>query len=109
MEYRKVIYITKGEEKFCNKYLTVEPKSEEDCLPDGCQMVRTAEFDNGYEMDVKLCGVCYEEGGCNTAWTEAVLFKNRCEVACTDVADEYTGEWELEHDGNKFVVEVKAL
>ena len=51
MEYRKVIYITKGEEKFCNKYLTVEPKSEEDCLPDGCQMVSTAEFDNGYEME----------------------------------------------------------
>ena len=109
MEFRKVIYIKKSEEKFCDKYLKNEPKNEDECLPEGCQYVNTAVFDDGHEMDIKLCGVRYEEGSVNTAWTEAVLFFDRREVACSEVCEEYTGTWELEHNGNKYIVEVKAV
>lgn len=67
----------------------------------------TVSFEDGYEMDIKVCGVQYEgEGGSNAAWSEAVLFKDGCEVACTDPGDDLLGEWELEHDGNTFVVNV---
>lgn len=38
--------------------------------------MHTAIFGNGIEMDIKLCGVQYEDGGFNKPWTEAVLFKN---------------------------------
>lgn len=67
----------------------------------------TAVFENGYEMDIKVSGVQYDcPGGSNSAWSEAVLFKDGCEVACTDPGDDLLGEWELEHDGCVFVVNV---
>ena len=67
----------------------------------------TAKFPDGYEMDVKCCGVQYESGSSNSAWCEAVLFNSRGgEVACTDVEDEFLGDWELEHDGVRYVVDV---
>ena len=109
MVYKQTIQITKNEEKYVTKYLTVEQKNEEECLPVGCHFLRTADFGNGYEMDIKLCGVDYEEGGCNTAWAEAVLFHNGCEVACSDTDEDYMGYWELEHKGNTFITVVESV
>lgn len=57
---------------------------------------KTAVFLDGYEMDIKLCD----------GWTEAVLFRNGCETCCTEPQDDFYGEWELEKDGRKFVVEI---
>lgn len=61
----------------------------------------TAVFDDGFEMDIKVCG-CKDE----PAFTEAVLFKNGYEVACTDCYDELLGEWSIEYNNNKYSAEV---
>ena len=70
------------------------------------QFACTADFGGGVEMDIKCCGVQYEEGGFNNAWAEAVLFDNGCEVAVSDIDDDFFGEWELEYNGTTYVTEV---
>lgn len=64
----------------------------------------TAKFDDGYQMDVKLCG-CQD----SEPWTEAVLF-NKCgsECGCTDPGDvdDMVGEWSIEYDGVVYEVTV---
>ena len=67
----------------------------------------TAYFDNGYEVDMKICGVRYEEGSNNSAWTEAVLFLNGAEIACTEVNDDLLGEWTFTICDKTFVVIVE--
>lgn len=64
-------------------------------------IIHTANFGNGYEMDIKCCGSDDE-----TAWTEAVLFNNGSEVCCSEPSDEYLGEWELETRDDKYIVNV---
>lgn len=56
-------------------------------------------FNNNIEMDIKVCGS--DDG---EPWTEAVLFKNGYEVACSDVDEEFFGEWSLEYDGTIYEV-----
>ena len=81
------------------KYLTEEPKTEKECLGEDETITYTTKFDDGIEMDIKCCGVQFNENESNTAWSEAVLFQNGCEVACSEPSDGFEGEWELEHDG----------
>ena len=66
-------------------------------------IVYSANFGNGMEMDFKVCG-CSEE----PAYTEAVLFRNGYEVACSDCMDDILGVWELEHNGREYAVKVVA-
>lgn len=67
----------------------------------------TADFGNGMEVDVKVCGVQYEEEStCNSAWAEAVLFRHCSEVCCTEPDDEFFGQWQLEHGGAAYRVNV---
>ena len=73
-------------------------------LPLDRSVIYTAQFDDGYEMDIKCCG-----GGDETAWTEAVLYKNGHEVCFTDPAEEYIGLWELEADGMTFITNVSVM
>lgn len=54
----------------------------------------TADFSGGIQMDIKCCG-CRDD----SSWTEAVLFHNGSEVACSEVSDEFLGTWKLEYDG----------
>lgn len=112
--YKKMIYLSQKEANFINKLLTNEPENEEECFGEDMTITHTARFSNGFDMDIKLCGVQYEEGGCNTPWTEAVLFgttdgTNYHEVSCTDVGEEYMGEWEMEYNGDKYITVVKAV
>jgi len=67
----------------------------------------SADFGNGYEMDIKVCGVAYEEGSDNSAWTEAVLFLNGAEIACTEVNDDLLGDWTFVICDKTFIAEVK--
>ena len=67
---------------------------------------KTAVFDNGFEMDIKCCGVQYNEEEPNLAWTEAVLFRNGSEVCCSEPADEFLGEWECTNDTDTYIVNV---
>ena len=109
MRYERVIKISKEEAEQINKHLTVEPTCVEECLGEDIAIVYTAEFDNGFEMDVKCCGVQYEPyNSSNTAWTEAVLFEDGQEVCCSEVSDEFLGEWVLENDEDEYVVIVEV-
>lgn len=81
--------------------LNNEPCSEEECLGEDEPIVYTAQFEDDIEMDIKICGVQYDdgEGACNLPWTEAVLFHNGEEVACTEPSESLLGEWTLDYDG----------
>lgn len=68
----------------------------------GQAVVHTAKFPDNIEVDIKLV-IC---DGDETPFTEAILFQNGCECALTPVEFEYGGEWELEYDGNEYIVNV---
>ena len=85
-----------------DKYLK-EPENEDECLGEDSAIITTLLFENGFSMDVKCCGVQYEPGEKNAAWTEAVLFnKEGNEVNCSEIGEEYFGEWALEYEGDKY-------
>lgn len=56
-----------------------------------------------YEMDIKCC---MPESEDEMPWTEAILFQNGSEIACSDVENHFEGSWELEDDEDnvKFTV-----
>lgn len=70
----------------------------EQFYPASVPFLYTAVFDEHYEMDLKVCVPNdiedITEG--NPLWTEAVLFYDGSELCCTEPADDYFGEWELE-------------
>lgn len=111
MEYRETIEIDGNWLDKINTYLTIEPSCAEECLDEDDTIIYTAKFENGMEMDIKCCGVQYnpdavEDGDTNTAWSEAVLFRNGCEVANEYGEDSFEGEWAIEHDGDMFIADV---
>ena len=107
--YRKTITISRAEADMINRYLTVEPLSKYECLSEDETILHTAVFGCGMEMDIKCCGVQYdEEEESNLAWAEAVLFHNGSEVACTEVSDTYTGEWSLFYRGAEYIADVRV-
>lgn len=109
-EHRATIKLDAAETAFINKYADKEPASAEEALKDTFSV--TANFDDGYEMDIKLCPVTFEEGTYNAPFTEAVLFQHGCEVACTEPEYDFFGEWILEDtEGDvthRFIVTVEA-
>ena len=107
-EIRRQITVTKEDADEISKLLKTESKDESDCFGENEVKSYTANSGDGIEMDVKICGVQYEEGGCNKPWTEAVLFKDGCELCCTEAGEEFLGEWELEYNGTKYITEVIA-
>lgn len=63
----------------------------------------TVGFADGTQMDIKCCG---SQNGCS--WTEAVLFdKAGRQLACSEPADEFTGDWELSYENSTYIVHVK--
>lgn len=92
-----------------SRYLTEEPKSADECLGEDESISHTVKFENGYEMDIKCCGVQFDEkNDTNTAWTEAVLFnKDGHEVACSEVEGDYLGEWYLYDGKDAYVARVE--
>lgn len=109
MRHEQIIRICKEDAERVNKYLHEEPACADDCLGEDVAIVYTAVFDNGFEMDIKCCGVQYDEDEeSNTAWTEAVLFQNGKEICCTEPSDEYLGEWILEFENDEYVVTVET-
>ena len=108
MEYTQTIKVSKKDFETINHYLTVQPKTEEDAQSEDDTIVYSASFPDGKSIDVKCCGVQFEDGGENTSWTEAVLFdKDGHEIAYTDVCEEFLGKWELEDEkGNTYIADV---
>ena len=89
-----------------NRYLTVEPANESECLSENETIVYTADFGGGIEMDIKCCGVQYSEGDSNLAWAEAVLFRDGCELCHSEVSDVFDGVWELEYKDTVYQAEI---
>ena len=104
MKYEETIWVDNRE--MVEELLGVNPEKEEDMFHD--TMTFTAHFPDGKEVDVKICGnLEFEDGGWNLPWCEAVLFnENGCEICFTEPADDIFGEWELEADGNEYIVNV---
>lgn len=108
MKYKKTILIDNNLSERINKYLTVEPENESECLNENTTITHTVSFSDDTEVDIKCCGVQYKENESNLAWTEAVLVKNGSVVAFTDPQDEYLGLWKIEYDNNTYIVDVKT-
>ena len=106
MVFKKILTVPKDQTDYIERLLTVEPKSREDCFGEDSVISVTAVFEDGIEMDIKVCGVQFEEGESNLPWTEAVLFKNGCECGCPDPCDEFFGEWEFTNDVNTYIAVV---
>lgn len=90
---------------WCNIIRNIH-SNEENCIGEDETISYTASFNNGFEMDIKCCGVQYQEGASNLAWTEAVLFQNGVEICCTEPSDEFIGDWNLWDDENEYIVHV---
>lgn len=66
MRYEKQIVLEKALLETVEKLLRTEPKDESTCMGEEETISVTVQFANGFEMDIKCCGVQYEEGGNNT-------------------------------------------
>lgn len=108
-EIVRTIYVPDNVARKIVRYLEQEPLYECMCLGEDETIVYTASFPNGYEMDVKCCGVQFDETAeSNLAYAEAVLFHNGAEVCHTDPDDCFFGEWRLEADGTEYVTNVEV-
>ena len=61
MEYIKKLYLSKEQAEEYRQLLTTEPANEDECMGEDVTLTNTVRFDNGAEMDIKLCGVQYDE------------------------------------------------
>ena len=73
-------------------------------LSDETTVSFTAVFPDRIEMDIKLCG-----SDASAPWTEAVLFQNGSEICCSEPAEDFFGEWELEYNGVIYGVTVVSV
>lgn len=105
---RKELIVSSRDKEKINRYLQQEPFCEEECLGENETIAYTVDFGDGIEMDIKLCGVRYQQEQSNKAWAEAVLYEKGCEVAHTDPDDAFFQEWICEHEGFEYAVVVKA-
>lgn len=109
MIHKKHLHVPAKDAAIIRNYLETEPASEDECLGEDRIITYTVNFGGGYEMDVKLCGVRYnEEEESNKPWTEAVLFKNGSEICCTEPGDEFFGEWQCEVGEDVYIAFVTA-
>lgn len=109
MIYNAKIELTEEQHERLQTYL-VDPKSEEDALEEGDNFTVTAKFSNGYEMDIYIYPVAYDEANeDNLPWSEATLYDpNGVPVANSESMDSnIISKWELEDkQGNKYSVDV---
>ena len=103
--YYSKIRISPDLAKKIDYLLSYNPKNETECFGEDETISVTAIFDHGYEVDIKLCGVQFDEREeDNRPWTEAVLFNNGYEITTTEVNNEFFGVWELETEDIKFKI-----
>lgn len=109
MKHTKTIKIHKESALRIKAFLENEPKDESECQGEDETIAYTAVFDDGREMDIKVCGVQYDEDSdTNTSWTEAVLFDAKgSQLCCSDVCDDFFREWELEYGDDTYIVMVE--
>ena len=98
MLHEQTILIDASQAKQLQDWLSDKPKYP---LTEDDTFSKTAVFPDDFEVDVKCCG-----NNDGPAWTEAVLFHHGSECCCTEPGDDYFGDWELEYEGNTYVVHV---
>ena len=104
---KKTIKVSDERREYIKRLLSEEPSSEEEMLIGPFDSIsETVDFGNNIQMDIKVCGVDFEDGSCNLPYTEAVLFDNGAEVACTEPDEAFFGEWVLEYNDNVYIAEV---
>lgn len=102
LEYQTVLYISAAALELINKFLAAE--TEDEYQGEDNTIIYTVRFPDGKEMDVKCCG-CQDD----PSWTEAVLFDDQgYQIAYTDVGEVFDGQWELEADGVRYIVDVRV-
>lgn len=90
-------HISREEADIVNGYL--QAKTQDEFQSEDETISHTILFPDGKQMDVKCCGARDER-----SWTEAVLFDERgCELCCSEPFDRYSGLWELEYQGRRYV------
>lgn len=100
VKYIETLRIPKNVSNRIEYLLNHEPTSADECLGEDETIRYTVRFyKTSMEMDIKLCGVQYEEGSSNLPWAEAVLFNNGLEVAFSEPQDGYFGKWDFEYKG----------
>lgn len=106
----KTIKVNAMDSDFLKRILSKEPTCEEECFGEDSTFSVTIPFPNGFEIDIKCCGVQYEEDNdTNLPWTEAVLFNKDGGQCCfTEPSDDFFGEWELEYDNVRYIVFVET-
>jgi hypothetical protein len=89
----KVIPVPKNVWDLCEPYLSTG-RAIPDCARDEVVYIFTADFGNGYEMDVKVCNAETENGG---AFIDPVLFYKGSEVACAEVGGSLDCDYNIEY------------
>lgn len=107
MDYKKDFKISMSESARIHNFM-LEPLSEEEAI--GNQIIaHRIRFEDGYSMEIRVCGAPYRDGEYNAAWAEAILFNNLNEPVYTTAPDSfYTGIWTMCDKGNKYITEVKV-
>lgn len=105
-EIHRPIVIPKNKAKEITRILNTKPVNEEGCFGEDETMAYTADFGNGIQMDVRICGVRYKEGECNRPYTEAVLFKNDYELCRTNPDSDFFGKWDLIYDNVRYIADI---
>ena len=94
MRYEQKITVDSHTADEINWVLNVEPDEESVCMEEDETVIKTATFSNGFQMDIKCCGVQYKEGESNLAWAEAVLFDDHGNELCfTEPTEDFFGTW----------------
>lgn len=110
MEFKEKLILKQDAARKISKYLAWEPGDGiESQLGEDSTIGYTVVFQDGTQMDVKVCGSQYDEDDPNSgkAWTEAVLFsKEGYQLACTEPDDTICGVWKLEANNNTYQVDV---
>jgi hypothetical protein len=124
MKYTKTLTIPKAEAKRASR-LCAKPPTLDEVDRDSTEYDWTVTFDDGMVIAVQVC--TDSEPDEHACWCQAVLFEQTgtdyfnhisdrdlgtrvipvlSEVSCSEVEEDFLGEWEFEYDGNEYVVNV---
>lgn len=111
MRYEKVLTLPVSTIKHL-RHITESRFNDRDSMPMGEDDVESyhVTFDDNTVMDLRFCGVKFEEGSDNAAYTEALLIREDTSIALSDPSDfAVDDEWELsDDDGNVYVVTITS-
>ena len=109
MKYEETLFINPGKLGNYSKLLSTAPRDRSEAFGEDSTITNTVKFSDGKLADIKICGVQFDEDEPENSrpYAEAVLFnENGCELACTDVDEEYDGEWIIPYGDDEYVVTV---